>query len=402
MDAQPQFEPTLHLKAETASAYEFSLDMDHRKRRRNRTTQSCLNCHTSKRKCDRKRPCQRCIQLGLTGLCVYEIDDPSIRDDPNVDENTRFRNRIAELESLVRELRGKPHPRWAEANFCDGDPNEKWHSRASKRPPGMRLDLRRQRSSFDVGQPSASASHTPIKSEPGDLSQSFPYRFSPSPDSAQASPYQMFPPQTPSGSYHEHVMPYGSSGNSSGEGSAGSSSYSPYLPPPGTYHSDAGADPRYRSQQESDSRDIYCPCHANPNASAVLVGLSQQLQGAIGIMRGLQEHTGHSPCALTRRIQELSELLHQCCAEPYATGNDSTSVAGYESLSTPPDSDVITPLSSGEAAPIRAAQLQEWHVLSQAQGSAYNPYFPPLPERPGVHGYPKDLDGHHPEFHSVM
>ena len=52
--------------------------------------------------CDRKRPCQRCIQLGLvitvsslspsrlvilthihspsqTGLCVYEIDDPSIR-----------------------------------------------------------------------------------------------------------------------------------------------------------------------------------------------------------------------------------------------------------------------------------------------------------------------------------
>ena len=86
----------------------------YRKRRRNRTTQSCLNCHTSKRKvsspihlskrnlihhnqCDRKRPCQRCIQLGLvsfcslqalpithhrfikTGLCVYEIDDPALR-----------------------------------------------------------------------------------------------------------------------------------------------------------------------------------------------------------------------------------------------------------------------------------------------------------------------------------
>ncbi|KAI0309452.1 hypothetical protein OF83DRAFT_1072034, partial [Amylostereum chailletii] len=86
--------------------FEFTLDLDHRKRRRNRTTQSCLNCHTSKRKCDRKRPCQRCIQLGLTGLCVYEIDDPALRDDPNVDETTRLRNRIAELESLVRELRG--------------------------------------------------------------------------------------------------------------------------------------------------------------------------------------------------------------------------------------------------------------------------------------------------------
>jgi hypothetical protein len=50
MDSQPQFEPALHLKPESASAYEFSLDMDHRRRRRNRTTQSCLNCHTSKRK----------------------------------------------------------------------------------------------------------------------------------------------------------------------------------------------------------------------------------------------------------------------------------------------------------------------------------------------------------------
>lgn len=29
---------------------DFTMDMDHRKRRRNRTTQSCLNCHTSKRK----------------------------------------------------------------------------------------------------------------------------------------------------------------------------------------------------------------------------------------------------------------------------------------------------------------------------------------------------------------
>jgi hypothetical protein len=31
---------------------------------------------------------------------------PIHRDDPDLDENTRLRNRIAELESLVRELRG--------------------------------------------------------------------------------------------------------------------------------------------------------------------------------------------------------------------------------------------------------------------------------------------------------
>jgi len=29
-----------------------------------------------------------------------------LRDDPSLDESTRLRNRIAELESLVRELRG--------------------------------------------------------------------------------------------------------------------------------------------------------------------------------------------------------------------------------------------------------------------------------------------------------
>ncbi|KAF7794168.1 hypothetical protein EIP86_005299, partial [Pleurotus ostreatoroseus] len=61
-------------------------------------------------------------------------------DDPNIDETTHLRNRIAELESLVRELRGtsllsstllsiacsfcafllragKPHPRWAEPKY---------------------------------------------------------------------------------------------------------------------------------------------------------------------------------------------------------------------------------------------------------------------------------------------
>jgi hypothetical protein len=85
MITSESFQPPLQLKGEVMDL-EFAMDADHRKRRRNRTTQSCLNCHTSKRKvgicdfyrcpftsmpidnynqCDRKRPCQRCIQLGL-------------------------------------------------------------------------------------------------------------------------------------------------------------------------------------------------------------------------------------------------------------------------------------------------------------------------------------------------
>ncbi|KAJ7037990.1 hypothetical protein C8F04DRAFT_1327920 [Mycena alexandri] len=74
---------------------------DHRKRRRNRTTQSCLNCHATKRMCDRKRPCSRCSQLGLTGNCVYEVDDPSRQG--KQDEETRLMSRIAELEGVILE-----------------------------------------------------------------------------------------------------------------------------------------------------------------------------------------------------------------------------------------------------------------------------------------------------------
>ncbi|KAJ7680386.1 hypothetical protein DFH06DRAFT_415615 [Mycena polygramma] len=87
---------------------------DHRKRRRNRTTQSCLNCHATKRMCDRGRPCTRCTQLGLTGMCVYQVDDPATKSNTQ-DERSRLQDRIAELEAVIRELKNKPHPRWTDA-----------------------------------------------------------------------------------------------------------------------------------------------------------------------------------------------------------------------------------------------------------------------------------------------
>ncbi|KAH9064993.1 hypothetical protein EDB87DRAFT_1556140 [Lactarius vividus] len=98
---------------------------DHRKRRRNRTTQSCLSCHTSKRMCDRKRPCGRCIQLGITGLCMYEVDDPDYLLIPihplrteATDDKIRLKMRVAELEGVIREarLKNKPHPRWTRSS----------------------------------------------------------------------------------------------------------------------------------------------------------------------------------------------------------------------------------------------------------------------------------------------
>ncbi|KAH9807575.1 hypothetical protein DFH28DRAFT_1004479 [Melampsora americana] len=88
---------------------------DHRKRKRNRTMQSCLPCHTNKRKCDRGRPCRRCLGLGTTGLCVYETEDPKLLE--NLDTNDpaweviRLRERVAELEGVVRCLKGRPNPK---------------------------------------------------------------------------------------------------------------------------------------------------------------------------------------------------------------------------------------------------------------------------------------------------
>ncbi|KAJ6499952.1 hypothetical protein C8R47DRAFT_1109742 [Mycena vitilis] len=87
---------------------------DHRKRRRNRTTQSCLNCHATKRMCDRGRPCTRCTQLGLTGMCVYQVDDPATKSNTQ-DERSRLQDRIAELEAVIRKLKNRPHPQGTNA-----------------------------------------------------------------------------------------------------------------------------------------------------------------------------------------------------------------------------------------------------------------------------------------------
>ncbi|KLO07526.1 hypothetical protein SCHPADRAFT_894583 [Schizopora paradoxa] len=106
---------------------------DHRKRRRNRTTQSCLNCHGSKRMCDRKRPsCGRCVKLGLSGICVYEVDDLNQRN-VDQDETVHLKERIAELEGFIREFKKKPHPRWAD----DHPRRSATSSRSSPQPDPM-------------------------------------------------------------------------------------------------------------------------------------------------------------------------------------------------------------------------------------------------------------------------
>lgn len=364
---------------------EFTIDTDHRKRRRNRTTQSCLNCHTSKRKCDRKRPCQRCIQLGLTGLCVYEIDDPALRDDPTLDENTRLKNRIAELESLVRELRGKPHPRWADSNFRDGDPNEKWHSRATKCAPlNKRRGLPDERS---AGRALVS-NLSPIKTEPVTDASPPLYRFSPSPPPSlrynnfhadvrspstpsyeneqhpqytNGNNYHPPPPNSPTAPYHgpQHPTSVPSSYSDAGSYTLSGSDDG------NAYHGDA------YPAHNSGSHQI-CPCRNSSGTGIAYISLAQQLQASLSSLRQYSHHPPNTTCILYRRIVQLDNLMQY-------VGNESSDGSSYDSSAA--DREILTPLSassghasfhnggsSGQVSP------HEWNTLAATGG--YNPYFP--------------------------
>lgn len=162
-------------------------DGDHRKRRRNRTTQSCLNCHTSKRMCDRKRPCGRCTQLGLTGLCVYEVDDPSQRTDIQ-DEGSRLRQRVAELEGVIRELKNKPHPRWVQTGSTPEVEFERWHARSQSRSATGQQQTEQQTKTKSTSSSSASPSLS-TRSTSGPRDKSLPQLSSPS----HACPALSFP-----------------------------------------------------------------------------------------------------------------------------------------------------------------------------------------------------------------
>ncbi|CAK5267883.1 unnamed protein product [Mycena citricolor] len=83
---------------------------DRRKRRRNRTTHSCLNCHATKRMCDRKRPCTRCVQSGMASHCTYQTDAAVGFDPTPKHDKSALLARIAELERMVEELRASTIP----------------------------------------------------------------------------------------------------------------------------------------------------------------------------------------------------------------------------------------------------------------------------------------------------
>ncbi|KAF8827378.1 hypothetical protein HHX47_DHR4000117 [Lentinula edodes] len=342
-------------------------------------------------------PYQPPLQLKGEIMDLEFTVDTDHRDDPNIDETTRLRNRIAELESLVRELRGKPHPRWADSNFRNGDPSEKWHSRATKTLPTPK---RRAPSPELVEDQNSSHSHvrgsnglhstllSPIKTESSaETAQLF--RFSPSP--APSMRYHTFQsdvhPPVPASNYEGNLR-------SSYRGSTTSGSYHTSVPTPSSpYSSHPGSGPSsysdggnsYHLSGSDDGRSFvgdhysgnspphppFCPCRTSPALAHTYILLSQQLESTVHHIRQYSHHPPSSQCQLFRLITELNQVMR---------GIDSGEVSrpAYDS-NTPTDSEILTPLSASSgptsfhSASPGGVSPQEWTTLNN---TGYTSYFP--------------------------
>ncbi|KAG0707333.1 hypothetical protein DFH29DRAFT_896900 [Suillus ampliporus] len=388
---------------------------DHRKRRRNRTTQSCLNCHTSKRMCDRKRPCGRCTQLGLTGLCVYEVDDPSQRTDVQ-DESSRLRQRVAELEGVIRELKNKPHPRWVQAGSTPEVEFEKWHARSQSRTVAEQQQTEHQNET--KGTSSSTASPRSAGSDLGPRDESRPSPQLPSPphalpaltfsqspldltnSSASYSPYfsaVSSPLSTPSPSIMTPTDEYARTrvliaGEQPLTGEFDFASM--FMSYPGLIgcddsvgHNALGGDAiaehlddTCMSKHRYDtSADSHCGCLTEGSSYNVVLELSLRLRKAADILsRSAYHHLGSSNCALNQRVMELDTLATTTLGNITTSPNDFNQISPQQ---RPLSHKCIPPLSafgtvSGRTMPASTVSpqtlqgIRSWDIMSSVSDSS--------------------------------
>ncbi|KAG2143001.1 hypothetical protein DEU56DRAFT_792909 [Suillus clintonianus] len=345
-------------KRATSEANPASSEGNHRKRRRNRTTQSCLSCHTSKRMCDRKRPCGRCTQLGLTGLCVYEVDDASKRTDVQEDESLRLRQRVAELEGVIRELKNKPHPRWAQAVSTESE-FQKWHARSQSRSTTEQQQTEHQSETKSTS-PSRSVCSN---SGPGDESHPSPQVPSPphphpadlTNSSVLCSPYfsgVSCPLSTPSPCIMTPIDEYTHTqafiaGEQPLTGEFDFSSI--FMSYPGLigFENSPGYDtPQVAGDVFADHLDDtcrfktrgHCGCLTERSSYDVVLELSLRLRKAADIL------LGSGNCSLNQRIFELDALATMALGNITSPSNDINQKQPFSHLFIPPSSNFGTTL----------------------------------------------------------
>ncbi|KAG2150584.1 hypothetical protein DEU56DRAFT_36512 [Suillus clintonianus] len=398
-------------KKRTTSDANPASEGDHRKRRRNRTTQSCLNCHTSKRMCDRKRPCGRCTQLGLTGLCVYEVDDPSQRTDVQ-DESSHLRQRVAELEGVIRELKNKPHPRWVQAGSTPEVEFEKWHARSQSRLAAEQQQAEQQTEIKHTSTSTASPSRTACSNTgTGDESHSSPQlpapthahsslTFSQPPadlthTSATYSPYFggiSSPLSTPSPSIMTPTDEYAQTrALIAGEQPlpGGFDFASMFMSYPGLIGCEDGLghnaiadhlDDTCRSKHRYDaSAHSHCGCLTEGSSYNVVLELSLRLRKAADILsRSAYHHLGSSDCSLNQRIMELDALATTTLGNITTPPNDINQISPQQ---RPLSHKFIPPLSTFGTASSRTMPastvspqtlqgIRSWDIMSSVSDSS--------------------------------
>ncbi|KAM5531669.1 hypothetical protein V8D89_014658 [Ganoderma adspersum] len=297
-------ETTATKKRASATSPKRTSEDDHRRKRRNRPTQSCLNCHTSKRMCDRQRPCGRCTQLGLTGLCVYEVDNPTQRANAQ-DEAGRLKKRVAELESIIRELKNKPHPRWAqpgsEGNDAPSGPESSAHSKRTSPVPSS-------------SSPRPSSAHR--ISSPPPLSASFS-RNTRSSSSSVSSPSPLHTPSPTPQSPVDSSLPSGAEvaallSNPHYDLSSLLGSYQ-FSNGPGIDDALFGdmLDPMLPATPEvcmHHRSDEHCGCLNDHTSYHTVLELSLRLRRATEILSRYAKHHPQSDCRVHKEISELDRF----------------------------------------------------------------------------------------------
>ncbi|TCD69807.1 hypothetical protein EIP91_006120 [Steccherinum ochraceum] len=357
-----------------------SAEDDHRRKRRNRMTQSCLNCHTSKRMCDRKRPCGRCTQLGLTGLCVYEVDDPNQRNELP-DEQIRLQKRVAELESVIRELKNKPHPRWAQGG---GPPDD-----ASKDRDDIGSIMPVPAISFQLQPPSAGPSRSPppmSQCASPSSSRSRSSLGSPGPSRTPPSPLTLTPVDS-------HSMMQDHLGHAAGYDFASflSSCYNDQPGMDGIFNGIlspedlALADP-YLTEHMKHGISGHCGCLGDLKSYSVVLDLSLRLRRAAEILGLSPKHLNASECSIHQRIAAMDRFTTEALANINIPSAIYSPYAATDSpLSVPPSMMVPypSPLRSPTGSEGRSSQLGGISPQSLHSSRPWDPKPSSYPSPPG-------------------
>ncbi|TDL17426.1 hypothetical protein BD410DRAFT_776198 [Rickenella mellea] len=274
---------------------------DHRKRRRNRTTQSCLNCHGSKRMCDRKRPaCGRCVKLGLSGLCVYEVDDPTQRVVES-DETLHLKARIAELEGFIREFKKKPLHRWLSESpsFDPADEGQLQLPSSSGLPPSdiqSEVNIGMIGDSSNISSPDISPVTPPDDDCPDLRLPSLMLQENSNPTPKCALPLDFTSLSTGDGPLDMSSLFVDT--NLSG-GKVGGDQFDNVFADILQYDIENTLDASARQQN--------CDCMKNSIAFATIMELAPHLRSALDVLRTLPDHDTHctTACDIVQRIQDL-------------------------------------------------------------------------------------------------